>query len=304
MSNCDPSESDSPQGGCGGNVEATLSGLYPWAGAALSERLSVWAAAGYGAGRLTLRPDGSSALTTNLGMSMGAAGLRSDVLKPADGDGFAMALKGDARFTSTRSEAVTGATGNLMAAKANIYIWLVRAGIEGSRPVGLGDGVSATPSFEIGLRIDGGDAERGAGADMGGGLSFADPANGVSFDFRARGLVVHEVSGFREWGASAAFAWDPRPGTDQGPSLSLARSWDASPSGGMDALLTRATLAGLAANDDGSEAGEVQAAGRLQGEIGYGVALFGGDFTGSPAHRTSDSGSRTTVHGTSVSAGG
>ena len=79
---------------------------------------------------------------------------------------------------------------------------------------------------------------------MGAGLAFADPAHGIRFDMLARGLVVHKVRGFREWGASAAFAWDSRPETDRGPSLTLTRSWGAAPSGGMDALLARETLTG------------------------------------------------------------
>ena len=264
------------QGGCGGKVAATLGGLYPWAGAALSERLSVWAAAGIASGRVTVTPDGSPAMTAGLRMSMGAAGIRSEVLKPSGGNGFALALKGDARYTATRSEKTEG----MVASRARV--WQVRAGIEGARPFALGDGASATPSFEIGLRLDGGDAERGAGADMGGGLAFADPAHGLRFDMKARGLVIHKARGFREWGASAAFAWDPRPETDRGLSLSLTRSWGAAPSGGMDALLARETLAGSAADDNGPEAGGFRAAGHLQGEIGYGLSLFGGDLIATP----------------------
>ncbi|MCY4141081.1 MAG: fibronectin type III domain-containing protein [Rhodobacteraceae bacterium] len=268
---------DDRQGGCGGMVEATLNGLYPWAGAKLGERLSVWAAAGVGSGRVTVTPDGRPAMSAGLRMSMGAAGMRSEVLRPSGGNGFALALKGDARYSATRSEKTEG----MAASRASV--WLVRAGIEGSRPFALGDRASATPSFEIGLRLDGGDAERGTGADMVGGLAFSDPANGLSFDMKARGLLVHKVSGFRAWGASAAFAWDPRPETDRGPSLALTRSWGASPpSGGMDALLSRETLAGFAAGGEGSGAGGFQAAGRLHGEIGYGLSFFGGDVTAIP----------------------
>ena len=86
-------------GNCGGEVEATLTGLYPYAGTSLSERLSVWVAAGHGTGEMTMRPDGSTALSADLTMSMGAAGMRSEVLQPANGDGLALAVKGDARIT-------------------------------------------------------------------------------------------------------------------------------------------------------------------------------------------------------------
>ena len=119
-----------------------------------------------------------------------------------------------------------------------------------ARMLGGDDGATLTPSFELGLRLDGGDAETGFGADLGGGLAFADPKHGLSLEFRARGLLAHESSGFREWGASAGLAWDPRPDTDRGLSLSLRQGWGLSPTGGMDALLGRETLAGLAANDN------------------------------------------------------
>ena len=294
-----PLGEDDPPTRCGGSIEATLTGLYPYAGVTLSDRLSVWAAAGHGAGEVTVRPDGSTARTADLAMTMGAAGMRSEVLRPADGAGLALAVKGDARFTRTESEAVRGGGGNLAAAEADV--WLVRTGIEGSRPfalpgpgsgAGKAGGASVTPSFEIGVRLDGGDAETGLGADLGGGLAFAYPGSGLTLDLKARGLLAHEASGFREWGASGSVAWDPRPSTDRGLALTLTRSWGAAPAGGMDALLGRETLAGLAA-DEGAGGG-FEAAGRLEGEIGYGLPAFGGGFTGTPnlGFALSDGGAR------------
>ena len=264
---------------CGGAIEATLSGVYPFAGLDLTERLTLWAAAGYGAGEVTVTPEGEAGLTADLTLAMGAAGLRSEVLRPVDGNGLALAVKGDARFTRTSSDAVRSGDGNLAASEADV--WLLRTGVEGSRPVVLGEGgATLTPSFEVGLRLDGGDAETGMGADLGGGVAFADSKNGLSLDMKARGLVAHEAPGFREWGASLSGAWDPRPQTGRGLSMSLRQSWGAAPSGGMDALLGRETLAGLAANDDG--AGRFEASSRLDAELGYGWPAFGGGFTGTP----------------------
>ena len=273
---------------CGGGIEANLTGLYPYAGIDLTERLSVWAAAGYGAGEVTVTPEGGAGQTADLTMAMGAAGLRSQVLRPQDGNGLSLDFKGDARFTRTASDAVRSDDGNLDAAEADV--WLIRAGIEGSRRFSLWNGTdggaSLTPSFEAGLRLDGGDAESGFGADLGGGLAFADPESGLSLDLKGRVLIAHSAAGFREWGASGALSWDPRPTTDRGLSLSLTQSWGAAPAGGMDALLSRETMAGLAANDNpgsGSGAGgRFQASSRLEARIGYGLAMFGGAFTGTP----------------------
>ena len=269
--------------GCAGEVEATLTGVWPYAGLTLTERLSAWAAAGYGAGELKLTPGGETdgPFTADLTMAMGAAGIRGEVLTPPPEGGLALALKGDARFTRTASKATKDANGgNLAAATADV--WLVRTGIEGSRrfaPGGAAAGLVLTPSFELGVRLDGGDAETGLGVDLGGGLAFEAPRQGVALDLKARGLVAHEAPGFREWGASASLAWDPRPSTDRGLALTLRQSWGGSPTGGMDALLGRETLAGLAANDNGDT---TASAGRLEAELGYGIAMFDGGFTGTP----------------------
>ena len=98
----------------------------------------------------------------------------------------------------------------------------------------------------------------------------------MALDLKARGLVAEP--GFREWGASAALTWDPRPETGRGLALRLRQGWGGSPAGGMDALLGRETLAGLAANDNG----DTPSAGRLEAELGFGLPMFGGGFTGTP----------------------
>ena len=196
--------------------------------------------------------------------------------RPGAEGGLALALKGDTRFTRTASRATKDAGGGKLEA-AEADVWLVRAGIEGSRRFALGAKASLTPSVEVGLRLDGGDAETGFGTDLGGGLALGAPEQGLALDLKARGLVAHEASGFREWGASASLTWDPRPDTDRGLALTLRQSWGGSPAGGMDALLGRETLAGLTA-DDNASAGS----GRLEAELGYGIAMFGGGFTGTP----------------------
>ena len=271
--------SECTAGHCDGEIEASLTGLYPYAGLDLTERTSVWAAAGYyGAGELELEPEGGAAMKTDLSMAMGAAGVRSEVLKPEGGEGLSLAVKGDARFARTSSAAADDPeAGRLNAAQADV--WLVRTGIEGSRRFALGGEASLTPSFELALRLDGGDAETGFGADLGGGLALGVPERGLSLDLEARGLVAHEEQGFREWGAGASLTWDPRPSTERGLSLTLRQSWGASPGGGMDALLGRETLAGLAANDNGDTTAST---GRLEAELGYGIAMFDGGFTGTP----------------------
>ena len=63
----------------------------------------------------------------------------------------------------------------------------MRTALEGSRGLSIGGGrMSLTPTVEVGLRRDGGDAETGAGLDVGGGLAFTDTVTGLSLDVRVR----------------------------------------------------------------------------------------------------------------------
>ena len=258
-----------------GTIEAALTGVYPYVGWDLTERLTGWAAAGYGGGEFTLTPPGGGTIETDLTLAMGAAGLRGAVLQPSAAGGLALAVKSDVRVTRTSAPAaMAAAAGRLRATTADV--WRLRAGVEGTRPVTLNDaGATLTPSFEVGARLDGGDAETGVGADVGGGLALADPTRGLHLALNARALLVHEAQGFREWGASAAVGWDPQPATEQGLALALTQAWGGAPAGGMDALLARDTLAGLA----GAAPARV-GAGRLTAELGYGLAVLDGAFTG------------------------
>ena len=275
-------DNDPGASGCAGEVESTLTGLWPYAGLKLTDRLSISAAAGYGAGELTLTPKSEmdGPFTADLTMAMGAAGLRGEVLVPPPEGGLALAVKGDTRFTRTRSKATRDAGGGRLEA-ATGDVWLLRLGVEGSRRFALGaDGAGATltPRFEVGARLDGGDAETGLGADLGAGVTLAAPRHGLMLVLNARGLLAHEASGLRESGASASLAWDPRPATDRGLALTLRQGWGGSPAGGMNALLGRETLAGLAADDNGDTPG----AGRLEAELGYGIPALGGALTATP----------------------
>ena len=154
----------------------------------------------------------------------------------------------------------------------------LRLGLEGTwRGLEIGTG-TLVPRLELGVRHDGGDAETGFGLDLGGGLAWSDPGTGIGAEVSARGLLTHESAGFRERGIAGSFGWDPTPGSDRGPSLTLSQTMGLSAQGGADALLGRTTLAGLAANDNGDELERR----RLELKLGYGFGAFGDRFTSTP----------------------
>ena len=252
-----------------GEVESTLTALYPYARHALSERVSVWGMGGYGEGTLTLTPEGQAPLRPDLDLVMGALGVQLVLL---DGAGGArLAVKSDAFAARTSTGAVPG----LSASHADVT--RLRLALEGTRPLALGDDAVLTPRVEFGLRHDGGDAETGFGADIGAGLSLSAPSRGLSAELRARGLLTHEAEGMRERGLSGTLTFDPAPDSERGLSLSLAQTVGAQSEGGADALFERTTLAGL-----GAEQGASDSARRLEARLGYGFGVFGDRFTAVP----------------------
>ena len=172
---------------------------------------------------------------------------------------------------TTASESVsTPGVGNLAAASGDAS--RVRAALEGSRSFALPGGGSVEPSLSLGLRHDGGDAETGTGMELGAGLAWSNPLRGLASDLRFHGLAAHEAGGYGEWGVSGSLRLAPDP-SGRGASLSMTPSWGAEGQGGRLWGAQRGALA---------SAHEADASGRLQAELGYGLAAFGGGFTGTP----------------------
>ena len=264
------------RGAGSGKVESTLTGFYPYGRYAVSERLSLWGIAGWGAGTLTLKPEDGARVETDIDMAMAAAGARGVLAEAPDGGGPELAAKSDALLLRISSDAARDGDGGRLAA-ADADVTRLRLGLEGTwRGVGTEGGGTLTPTLEAGLRHDGGDAETGFGVEAGAGLAWADPASGVNLDLKARGLLTHEADGFRERGVSGSFAWDPAPGSDRGPSLALTQTMGASASDGVDALFRDDALAGLDANGDGLDAR------RFETKLGYGFGAFGDRLTMTP----------------------
>ena len=168
--------------------------------------------------------------------------------------------------------------------EARATVTRLRLGVEASRPVGFDGGATLTPSLEVGVRHDGDDAETGFGLDLGIGLALSDLERGLQAEMRGRGLLAHESEGFRDLGFSGSFAWEGKPGSDLGTKLGLTQTVGGSSSGGADALLSRTTMDGLAANDPGSadEGDDELTSRRLELKFGYGLPAFGGRFTWTP----------------------
>ncbi len=249
-----------------GTVEATLTAVLPYAAVQASERLKLWGAAGYGTGDVTLKTEMGEVLTSDITWTMGAAGMRGDVITAQEGP--ALAVTSDALWARTSSEK----THELAASDSDVT--RLRLGLEGSWRMALAGGGSVTPKLETGARHDGGDAETGFGVEMGGGLVWNDPGLGLVLDLSGRTLVAHGSDDLEDRGFAASLAFDPDPASALGPSLTLRQDWGGEATGGLDRLFTPETL------EDRTGGAEDEI--RWQAQAAYGFPLFSGDFTGSP----------------------
>ena len=95
-------------------------------------------------------------------------------------------------------------------------------------PSGEAESAHIAPTWELGLRWDDGDAESGAGADLGLGLQYNNPHSGWNVQARGRYLLVHEESDYEEWSASVEARKDfgSRDGNGRGLALTLTPDWN------------------------------------------------------------------------------
>ena len=248
-----------------GEVESTLTSVHPYLRARLSERTAVWAMAGVGAGKLTLTEKGGTPIRTDIRMRMGAVGAKGTLVPAPESGGLELSVKSDAFWVRSSSDAVRSRTaGNLQAAEADAT--RVRLVLEGERVFTLDGGGTLTPTIEMGARHDGGDAETGAGFELGTGVRYA--TDQVRIEGSAHALVAHERRGYREWGASGSIRIDP--GTfGRGVSLTVAPSVGATPNA-VDRLWSLRDARSLA------RSGRRDARSRLEAELGYGLRARAG----------------------------
>ena len=260
---------DTELGNDRGNVESDLTGVYPYARLAMSDRVSVWGVAGIGGGELTLHQEGGTPADTDLTMRMGAVGVKGTVLDGAGRSGIGVNVKSDAMWVRTEADGAEGFE------SADGEVTRLRLVLEGERGFATGDGATLTPSGRVALRHDGGDAETGIGVEMGAGIRYTTGA--LTVEGHVRALVAHEASGYEEWGASGAMRVSP-DASGRGLTLTLAPTWGSAASATERLWSGRDVTTALAIGDEA----EAEAEGRLEATIGYGMPVLGGRFTGTP----------------------
>ena len=249
-----------------GRIQADLTGVYPYARFALAEDLSVWGLVGYGAGDLTVKPEGQASILTRVAMRMGALGVKGRIFEGEEPDDLRLSVKSDAMWVQTES----GRERDLDPAIGSAN--RLRLILDAESDFGAAAGTTVTPSGEIGLRFDEGDAGTGVGMELGAGMRYA--AGAFTVEGSVRALVAHEAKGRKEWGVSGSAALSPGA-LGRGPWFALQPVWGEAESG-------TETLWSL---DDASPGGSeraFEAKGRLDARMGYGFEVLADRLTATP----------------------
>ena len=225
-----------------GATHTSVVGIYPWIGYRVNERTTVWGVSGYGRGRLRLTPERGAALTSPMTMRMHAAGAQGQLT--GNDSIVGLTLKTDVLQAVTSIDGVETPEGRLAASRADVS--RIRSAIEGSRTWTMGRWVNLRPSVEVGIRRDAGDAEQGAGIDVGTGLLLTEHRSGLQIDVRMRRLLMHQAEGFEEQGTSISINYNPRPESPLGWIAEVEPGWGSETQGGADRLWSRDKMGGIA----------------------------------------------------------
>ena len=185
-------------GDSGGAVKMRVNTLNPYVGWTLSELASLWAAVGYGKGKINYNDDDIGEVSSKMSLTSAALGGRYRLSSDGSADGrlIQVDLKGEAWGLETK---VKGNQRRPTGSKSRAHG--VRIAIERHRSSVLESGASLVLSGEAGLRWDGGDGDTGTGFEIGGSADYSDSATGMKVIGTARALVEHE-SDRKQWGAS------------------------------------------------------------------------------------------------------
>ena len=247
-----------------GEVDLELTSVLPWAHFSPRSDLGVWGLLGVGWGQAELK-DEAGRVKTDVKMRMAAAGLRREVGAWQGGDA---AAKVDWFLTGLEADPAAGLPKTRGDARQ------LRLGLEGRRQVETSAVARMTSSLEIGGRWDGGDAGKGLGVEVGGGLAYSDTTLGLEVEARGRFLLVHQEKALDEWGGSLTVKLDPGL-AGRGPWMTFAPGWRAAGSRGLQ------TWNGPEAFRAGGGTGEAPdlSPDRLDLEVGYGAPAHGGLLT-------------------------
>ena len=184
--------------GFDGVLRSRMNTFHPYLYWQPTKRVSVWGMGGLGRGRVDVNEPGRSH-DFEADFRMFAGGLRTVLTRRGSNE---VGLRADAFSAQLRTEASEDI------AKVRGEAHRARLMLEWVHTKQLSVGRSLSLKAEAGGRFDGGDAERGSGAETGFRLGYLDANSGLDVAMYGRVLVVH-ASDYRDWGLGVQASWDP-----------------------------------------------------------------------------------------------
>ncbi len=240
--------------GIDGTLGSRMNTFHPYLYWQPTERVSVWGMGGLGRGRVDVNEPGRSH-NFEADFRMFSGGVRAVLWKRGSNE---MGLRADA-FTAQLGTEVSEDI-----AKVRGEAHRARLMLEWVHTKQLSAGRSLSLKVEAGGRFDGGDAERGSGAETGFRLGYLDANSGLDVAILGRVLVVHK-SDYRDWGVGVQASWDP--GEKQRGFRASVTSTRGQDGGGRTTLWNNANTVtrppGMGAMGMGSQS-------RMESEVAYG----------------------------------
>ncbi len=196
-----------------GVMDLNLLSVIPYAHYSAGTGLDIWGLGGTGWGEAQITDQYSEA-QTDIAMMMAAVGMRNALAKAGNID---LSLKSDAFVVSINSDERE----NLPVAQADVQ--RVRFALQGESNH-QSETALLISRLELGGRWDGGKAETGMGAEIGGGLGYVHTPSGWGIEARGHYLLTHQQADFGDWSASIRLRFDPGI-RDRGLQLAISPVW-------------------------------------------------------------------------------
>ena len=184
--------------GIDGVLGSRMNTFHPYLYWQPTERVSVWGMGGLGRGQVDVNEPGRSH-DFEADFRMFSGGVRTVLSRRGSNE---VELRADAFWAQLETEASEDI------AKVRGEAHRARLMLEWVHTKQLSVGRSLSLKAEAGGRFDGGDAERGSGAETGFRLGYLDADSGLDVAMLGRVLVVH-ASDYRDWGLGVQASWDP-----------------------------------------------------------------------------------------------
>ena len=253
-----------------GTHESRMVSAHPYLGWSSTMGSNLWATLGYGRGEIAIDDDKAGRQASDSNLRTVATGGRVRL----SGVPSSFDLKGEAWMTrlavDDNGEGIEGMAANTQR---------VRLAGEAAHTFGFASGASLTPSLELGVRMDGGDGETGAGVELGGGLRYATAR--LTVETTSRVLLAH-AGDTKEWSAGLSVEFSPKD-DGRGLSFRLQPSYGETGSGIAQLWDQGVTGTGLTGFSPTMQ---------MDTEVGYAVPLFAGLLTPYSGFSFSEDGTR------------